>query len=152
MDSPSSGSTGHLAPFEDQAGLGAASQATTGPGVSTGGDLVAIAGFGDATAADFAAFVGGKSGIEAVLVAAEGSGVLLDGWVGPEPASLILFLPPRLSEPDRRRLADLVRRLELQQELNTGVVEPRHGAIGHGQPLGLAAEPQGDGEKRLAVG
>ena len=43
--------------------------------------------------------------------------------------------------------ADRLGRLELQQELDAGVVEPGHGRIGHGQHLGHAAELQHDREQ-----
>ncbi len=125
MDSPSSGSTCPPAPVEDQAATGDACHSAARPDVAIRGDLVVVAGFRDAIAADFAAFVGEGSRSEAVLVADERiraiaggirslsleawSGSTPEDWRGHEPASLILFLPPRLSESDRRRLADLIK-------------------------------------------
>jgi len=81
---------------------------TKGPGLAIGRDLVVVDGFRSAIAADFAEFVGRGSRSEAVLVDDE-SGSMPDDRAGQEPASLILFLPPSLSDSDHRRLADLLK-------------------------------------------
>jgi hypothetical protein len=90
-------------------------------------DVVFVAGFSDAVAADFAAFVSQGSRSEAILVAGERVRALAEGGIpalsldeclGSTPdegserepaASLILFLAPRLTEPALHGLADLLR-------------------------------------------
>jgi hypothetical protein len=127
MDSLSSGSSHPPALSERQAGSGALCQTATSPERPCRDDLVVVAGFHDAVAADFAAFLSQESRSEAVLVADERVRALAAGripelsldeclrrapdeWGGRAPAvSLILFLGPRLTEAERRVLADLLR-------------------------------------------
>lgn len=99
MDSPSFGSIPTAAPSDRRGEAGEVLCASAGPEPAGRGDVVFIAGFGSAIAADFAAFVGREARVEVVPGDDEG---------GRGPASLVLFLPPRLGEPERGRLAELL--------------------------------------------
>ena len=122
MDNPSSGLTRRAFLIDQQAEAQEARQATTMPGRASRVDAVVIAAFRSAIAADFAAFVRERTRSEAVLVAEKGvralagagrslsleecSRLTQDDWGGHEPSSLIVFLSPRPSGPERRWLAD----------------------------------------------
>ena len=90
MDSPSSGAT--FLPEVAQ------------PRRALPGRSVVIAGFGSGLAADFLAFLDREP--RGVAILADGPNVGVE--IGDEPTSLVLFLAPSLTDPDRRRLADLI--------------------------------------------
>jgi hypothetical protein len=130
MDSPFSSSPPPPALCEPEpelkaeAGEGGPGRTATRPGAASREDVVLVAGFGNAVAADYAAFV--RRG-DAVLVAdgriralAEGGGRTValdecvrstaDDWGGRgRGVSLVVFLSPRPTERERRGLADLLR-------------------------------------------
>ena len=126
MASPSSGSTSPPTLADRQPEIGDASEATAEAGRSSRSDLVLVAGLRNAVAADFATFVCRSPRGEAVLVAdpriralagagprslspEECSRSTRDVWGGPEPTSLVFFLPSRLTEADRRDLEGLAK-------------------------------------------
>jgi hypothetical protein len=63
-----------------------------------------VAGFGNAVAADYAAFARGQADRNPTLVADPA----LPDDVPPGPLAVVVFLPPRLTEPDRARLDALL--------------------------------------------
>ncbi len=123
MDSPSSGSTRPPGLVDERPEACEVRRATTGSGCADRGDVV-VASFRGAIAADFAAFVGRSSGTEPILVTGAGSSDLAgaegalspeetsspepNDWGETEPTSLIVFLAPSPTEPERRWLADLL--------------------------------------------
>ena len=125
MDNPSSGLTSRAFLIDQQAEAERARRASTMAGRASRGDAVVIGGFRNAIAVDFAAFVRERSRSQAVLVVEEGIRALAGGvrslslegcsrstpddWGRHEPSSLIVFLSPRPSGPERRWLADLLK-------------------------------------------
>ncbi len=125
MDSPSSGSPSPPT-LSDRRDLAVEAPPRRPAAQASRDDVVLVAGLGDGVAADFAAFVGQEARSQAILVGDERVRDLAGGripvlspdeWLrstpddrgGREPtASLILFLAPRLTELERRALADLL--------------------------------------------
>src|SRR5262245_47481443 len=123
MDSPSSGSLAPPALSDRVAEAGETSRTTPRPPAGSREDVVLIAGLGNPVAADYAAYVGRSSRGHALLVADEETRAPVEpparslapdeswrppsdvrGELGPA-SSLILFIPPRLTEEDRRKAA-----------------------------------------------
>jgi hypothetical protein len=127
MDSPCSSLNFPPAVSDPRADTGGAVVTATSPAEVSRCDVVLVADLGNAVAADFAAFTSQDSRCDVVLLAGQEPRALSQGKIRPisryewsrlisddrdglgRPRSLMLFLGPRLAEPERRRLADLLR-------------------------------------------
>ena len=117
MASQSSGSTTPAVLIDDEAEAGEVRPAATGRD-----DLLVVAGSRCPVAADYAAFVRRAARSEVTMVADGGASALAGDRDGAGPGSLVLFLPPSLTEADRRGLDDLLRAASRRPIRFVGVV------------------------------
>jgi hypothetical protein len=105
MGSPSSGSTPMTAAPDRREEAGDVLRTPAGPEPAVAREVVFVACFGSAIAADFVAFMGRETRAEVVPMDDEsGRARAGENRVAGEPASLVVFLPQRLGEPERSRL------------------------------------------------